>query len=150
MSSIQMRVVVAVAALAGAPLLPAWAADAPKLVKVDKAQAAGPIFKSNKAVKEKGPGGPATDVNMLVSADKRLAAGLYEAGPSDSKIEAYPVDEFCYFISGSVRLTSEDGTVLEVKAGEAVTLPKGWKGRWQTSGYTKYYVVYDSAAKPST
>jgi len=29
-------------------------------------------------------------------------------------------------------------------AGEAVLIPKGWKGRWTTPGYSKYYVVYDT------
>jgi uncharacterized cupin superfamily protein len=131
------------AMLTAAPL---WAADGLKPTRVDKAQAAGPVFTSKGAVKDHGPDGPATDFNMLASTDKRFIAGLYKAGPSDQKIDAYPVDEFCYFLSGSVRLTSEDGTVLELQAGDAVTLPKGWKGRWQTSGYSKYYVVYDSAS----
>lgn len=121
------------------------AADTPQPTKIDMAQAAGPIFKSEGAAKEHGPDGPATDVGILSSTDERFVAGLFQAGASDMKFDAYPVDEFCYFISGSVRLTSADGTVLDVKAGDAVTLPKGWKGRWQTSGYSKYYVVYDSA-----
>ena len=124
---------------------PVWAADSLKPTKIDKAQAAGPIFTSKGAVKDHGPDGPATDFSMLASTDKHFIAGLYQAGASDQKIDAYPVDEFCYFLSGSVRLTSADGSVLELKAGDAVTLPKGWKGRWQTSGYSKYYVVYDSA-----
>jgi len=25
-----------------------------------------------------------------------------------------------------------------------VLIPKGWKGRWTTPGYSKYYVVYDT------
>lgn len=135
-----------VAMLTAAPL---WA-DSPKLTKVDKAQAAGPIFTSKGAVKENGPDGSVINVAMLGSTDKRFVAGLYQAGASDTMIEAYPVDEFCYFLSGSVRLTSADGTVMELKAGEAVTLPKGWKGRWETSGYSKYYVVYDSAPPAKT
>jgi uncharacterized cupin superfamily protein len=32
---------------------------------------------------------------------------------------------------------------VELKAGDAVVIPKGWKGRWTTPGYSKYYTVYD-------
>jgi uncharacterized cupin superfamily protein len=125
----------------------AWA-DAPlKPVKVTPAEAAGPVFNRQDAVKENGPDGPTTDVAIMKSADQKMTAGLYKAGPSDVAIDSYSEDEFCYFLTGSVKLTSSDGTVLEVKAGEAVAIPKGWKGRWTTPGYTKYYVVYDPGAK---
>jgi uncharacterized cupin superfamily protein len=125
----------------------AWA-DAPlKPVKVTAAEAGGPVFSRKDAVKENGPDGPTTDVTMMKSADQKMTAGLYKAGPSDVAINSYPEDEFCYFLSGSVKLTSSDGTVVALKAGEAVAIPKGWKGRWTTPGYTKYYVVYDSGAK---
>jgi uncharacterized cupin superfamily protein len=113
-------------------------------VKVTAAEAAGPVFQRKDAVRENGSDGPTTDVTLLQSADKKVSMGLYKAGASDSKIDSYPEDEFCYFLSGKVKLTSADGTVLIVKAGEAVALHKGWKGRWTTQGYTKYYVVYDS------
>ncbi len=39
--------------------------------------------------------------------------------------EGYGVDEFMYFIEGGgVTMTSQDGTVQIVRAGEAVTVPK--------------------------
>jgi uncharacterized cupin superfamily protein len=55
----------------------------------------------------------------------------------------FPYNEFLYFISGSVTLTSSDGSVMVVHAGEAVTLPKGWTGLYDTQGYTKLYVTYN-------
>jgi uncharacterized cupin superfamily protein len=122
-------------------------ADAPKPVKITQAEAAGPIFKRKDAVKENGADGPTTDVSMMQSDDKKWQAGMYKAGPSDQPIEAYPEDEFCYLVTGSVKLTSTDGTVLDIKAGEAFAIHKGWKGRWTTPGYTKYYVVYDTEKK---
>ena len=122
-----------------------WANEPLKPVKVTAAQAAGSIFNSKDAVKRNGPEeGETTDVMLLTSTDKKFAAGLYKAGSSDTPIEAYPVDEVCYFLSGSVKLTSADGSVLELKAGEAAMIPKGWKGRWTSPGYSKYYVIYDS------
>jgi len=85
---------------------------------------------------------------LLKSRDARFEAGLYEAGPSDVAIASYEEDEFMLFLDGGVTLTSADGTVLEATAGEAVAIPKGWKGRWTTQGYRKYYVTYSGAAKP--
>ena len=132
---------VAVVALADAPKP---AAPMLKPVKVSAADAHGAVFKSKSAVTENGPDGPATDVPMLKSRDGHFTAGLYSAGPSDAPIESYGEDEFMYFLEGSVKLTSADGTVLEIKAGEGATIPKGWKGRWTTSGYKKYYVTYET------
>ena len=83
---------------------------------------------------------------MGQSTDKAHKAGLYSTPPERADVESYPVDEFMYFIKGGVTLTSADGTVLQVKAGDAVHVPKGWKGTWNSvAGYTKFYVIYDSS-----
>jgi uncharacterized cupin superfamily protein len=126
-----------------------WADEAPskplvahKPVKVSAADAAGPIFATPAAVADNGPDGPARDVLLLRSKDKRVEMGLYDAGPVEIDIASYPDDEFMYFLAGGVTLTSADGTVLEVKAGEGVAMPRGWKGHWSTKGYRKYYVTY--------
>jgi uncharacterized cupin superfamily protein len=113
-----------------------------KPVKVAAADATGHIFSGPTVVKENGPDGPTKDVLLLRSKDKRLEMGLYDAGPSEQDISSYPDDEFMYFLSGGVTLTSADGTVLSVKAGEGVAMPRGWKGHWSTKGYKKYYVTY--------
>jgi uncharacterized cupin superfamily protein len=115
-----------------------------KPVKVTAAAARGPIFSTKTAVKDNGPDGPTTDVTLSRSKDGKVESGLYNAGPSEQDIDSYPEDEFMFFIEGSVKLTSADGTVLEVRAGEGAAVPKGWKGHWSTPGYKKYYVTYDS------
>jgi uncharacterized cupin superfamily protein len=127
----------------------ALAADAPRPLATSKpfkltvAEAAGPVFSSKSAVKLNDPNdGPVTDVALLKSRDGRFEAGLYAAGPSDQPIESYPDDEFMYVLEGSIKLTSADGTVVEAKPGESLSIPKGWKGRWTTPGYKKYYVTY--------
>lgn len=114
----------------------------PKPIKITRAQAAGPIF-DDQRVQHESRFGPTSNLALLKSADAHFTAGLYKAGAGDFPIDSYPEDEFCYFLSGSVKLTSADGTVLELKAGDSVVIPKGWKGRWTTSGYSKYYAVYD-------
>lgn len=115
-----------------------------KPVKVTAEAAHGPIFNSETAVKANGPDGPTTDVMLARSKDGRVESGLYSAGPSEQDIASYPEDEFMFFLEGSVKLTSADGSVLEVDAGEGAAIPKGWKGHWSTSGYKKYYVTYES------
>jgi uncharacterized cupin superfamily protein len=113
-----------------------------KPVKVTSIEAAGPIFASPSAASENGPDGPAKDVLLLRSKDKHVEMGLYSAGPSESDIASYPDDEFMYFLVGGVTLTSADGTVLQVTAGEGVAMPRGWRGHWTTKEYKKYYVTY--------
>lgn len=118
-----------------------------KPVKVTAADSLGPVFAGKTAVKEAGPDGPATDVLLLRSKDGKVEMGVFDAGPSEQDVKSYEEDEFMFFLQGGVTLTSADGTVLEVKAGEGVAMPKGWKGHWSTKGYKKYYVTYANGAK---
>jgi len=85
----------------------------------------------------------ALDVRTMLSSDRKFDSGMYQAGASRFEIDdAYGVDEFMYFLKGSVTLTSADGSVQVINAGEAVTIPKEWTGVWETEGYTKIYVIY--------
>lgn len=124
-------------------------AEAPKLqpLKIPNAQMPSAIFSSPQAHVTTGENGVTiTDVMSLHSADKKFMTGVYKVvGKHSDPIppEGYAVDEFMYFIEGGVTLTSEDGTVTEARAGDAISIPKGWKGRWDSNGYTKYYVIYN-------
>ena len=83
------------------------------------------------------------DFTSLKSSDGKFASGMYKAGPQIFDInEPYGVDEFMFFLEGSVTLTSADGSVTTVNAGEGVTIPKEWMGRWETAGYRKIWVIY--------
>ena len=83
------------------------------------------------------------DLTSLKSSDGKFASGMYKAGPQIFDItEPYGVDEFMFFLEGSVTLTSADGSVTTVNAGEGVTIPKEWIGRWETAGYRKIWVIY--------
>ena len=83
------------------------------------------------------------DFTSLKSSDGKFASGMYKAGPQTFDItEPYGVDEFMFFLEGSVTLISAEGSVTTVNAGEAVTIPKEWIGRWETAGYRKVWVIY--------
>jgi uncharacterized cupin superfamily protein len=114
--------------------------------KITKHDQSGAIFEREDMIETKHDSGNVTlDVRTLLSSDKKFASGMYRAGKSywEAK-DAYGVDEFMYFLEGGVKLTSSDGTVQTINAGEAVTIPKEWTGIWETDGYTKIWVIYSA------
>jgi len=128
---------IAVAAMSGQAI----AADATQPFVVKKADTpavalAGPAVKKN----EKSGN---LNLEVIRSADTKMFGGLYKSGPSKFTTDGYKVDEFMYFLEGSVTLTSEDGTVHEIGPGDSASIPKGWKGTWDSPGYVKYYVIYE-------
>lgn len=112
--------------------------------KISKEEVAGKIFERENMIEIKHDSGNVTlDVTTLRSSDKKFASGMYRSGKSYFEAtDPYGVDEFMYFLEGSVKLTSSDGTVQTINAGEAVTIPKEWTGIWDTDGYTKIWVIY--------
>lgn len=112
--------------------------------KISKGEVAGKIFERENMIETKRDSGNVTlDVTTLLSSDKKFASGMYRSGKSYFEAnDPYGVDEFMYFLEGSVKLTSSDGTVQTINAGEAVTIPKEWIGIWDTEGYTKIWVIY--------
>jgi uncharacterized cupin superfamily protein len=117
----------------------------PKPALMSKADLAGAMFERPDVTRSEQNGNTVLDVTSLESSDGRFGSGLYRSGKVRAEIdEPYGVDEFMYFLEGGVTLTSSDGSVLEVKAGEAVTIPKEWTGVWDTEGYTKIWVIYSA------
>ena len=51
-------------------------------------------------------------------------------------------DEFCYIVSGHVRLSGNDGTIQSFKTGDAFLIPNGFSGRWEVvETTTKHFVI---------
>ncbi len=115
-----------------------------KPAKLSKDDIAGAVFDRPDMIATTHDDGHETlDVTSLLSSDKKFASGMYRSTKTRIEItEPYGVDEFMYFLEGSVRLTSTDGSVQVIDAGEAVTIPKEWTGTWETDGYTKIWVIY--------
>ena len=111
--------------------------------KISKEDTTGRIFERTSMVRTEHGGNTTLDVTTLLSSDKKFASGMYKSGKTRFEIsEPYGVDEFMYFIEGSVTLTAVDGSEMISNAGEAVTIPKEWMGVWDTDGYTKIWVIY--------
>lgn len=114
--------------------------------KISREAAAGAIFDGPGVLETTHDDGHVTlDVTTLLSSDGKFASGMYRSGATRVEInEPYGVDEFMFFLEGSVTLTSSDGTVHTVEAGEGVTIPKEWTGIWDTEGYRKIWVIYSA------
>jgi uncharacterized cupin superfamily protein len=103
------------------------------------------LLQSPTAVKKTTEIRTTTSVPMFKSDDQKFSSGVFSSTAGYVEFDSYAADEFCYIVSGEATLTAADGTVTKLAAGDAITVPKGWKGRWDTSGYTKYFVSYRSA-----
>ncbi len=114
--------------------------------KMSKAEIAGTIFERDSMTRTEHDNGNVTlDVTSMLSSDEKFSSGMYRSGKVRFEAdEPYGVDEFMYFLEGSVTLTSADGSVQTINAGEAVTIPKEWTGIWDTDGYTKIWVIYSA------
>ena len=111
--------------------------------KLSKSDIAGEVFARHDMYEHTENGNTTLDVTSFLSSDKNFGSGMYKSGAVRFEItEPYGVDEFMYFLEGSVTLTSSDGTVQVINAGEGVTIPKEWTGVWETEGYTKIWVIY--------
>ncbi len=116
-----------------------------KPIVLTRADVRGAVFNLPGAKTHTYKGNTATDFEMLLTADRKYECGMYKSGPAHFSItgkRTYGVDEFMYFLKGEVTLTSSDGTVQRIHAGEAVVIPAGWQGTWDTKGYTKFYAIY--------
>ncbi|MDG1707170.1 MAG: cupin domain-containing protein [Emcibacteraceae bacterium] len=120
-----------------------YAQDADIPAKISKEDMTAKIFEHPGMITTHNGGGTQLDVQTFLSSDKKFDTGRFTAGAGRMDItEPYGVDEFMYFLEGSVKLTSSDGTVQVINAGEAVTVSKEWTGIWETEGYSKIYVIY--------
>ena len=116
--------------------------------KLSAADLTGKAFDNPNTITTETPTGNILDITSLKSSDGKFASGMYKAGKSRFEItEPYGVDEFMFFLEGSVILTSDDGSQMTIDAGEAVTIPKEWTGVWETDGYRKIWVIYSESGE---
>ena len=78
------------------------------------------------------------------SRDRKFETGFYQVGEEHEEYlgMGYDNDEFCYILTGFVVLTAANGRVDTIGPGDSVSIPRGWKGRWDSGGYTKLWVIY--------
>jgi len=81
---------------------------------------------------------------FYASKDGKFTAGFWAS--EDLKIAVnYIEDEFCFLLSGQVRLTGSDGQIQIFETGQGFLIPAGFVGIWESIGRVqKYYVIYQS------
>lgn len=74
---------------------------------------------------------------------EELSVIVFESTPAktDHSESAFPFDEFVYVLSGKLILTDMDGEVHEYAVGDALVVPKGWRGTWEMQGNYRELVV---------
>ncbi len=71
-----------------------------------------------------------------------VQVGVWECTPGGWAIESRPDHETVQLLAGRARLTNADGSSVELTAGDVLTLPKGWSGRWDIlETVRKLYVI---------
>lgn len=81
------------------------------------------------------------------SEDGLMEVGVWECTPGRFTASRERNSETCHIVSGRVSLHDAGGQTREVRAGEALVLPKGWKGEWTIHETTRklYIMHYDAA-----
>ncbi len=83
--------------------------------------------------------------NMFTNEDENFFCGVWRSEEGKWSIE-YSEDEFCYMISGKAIICSEGGQCETVQAGDAFSIPAGFKGTWESIGHAqKFYAIYEAA-----
>ena len=68
---------------------------------------------------------------LWTSADSGVKIGLWECTPGRFTADRSELAEYCHIISGSATVTNlTDGTSREIKGGDLLVLPRGWRGEW--------------------
>jgi len=77
------------------------------------------------------------------SPDGKLEIGVWECTPGRFTADRSQAAEFCHLLSGAVEMRHVDGRVQHLGPGDALMLPKGWKGEWVLTRQTrKIYAFY--------
>ena len=80
---------------------------------------------------------------LWTSPDGRLEIGVWECTPGRFTAVREDNSETCHIVSGRVSLHGPNGRTQEVRPGEVLVLPKGWRGEWTVhEKVRKLYVIY--------
>jgi uncharacterized cupin superfamily protein len=96
------------------------------------------------------PGAPAPErlldgaprfLSWDIEARGDIYAGVWETTPGEWRMD-YAEWEYCRILSGHSIITGDDGTVLDVRAGDSFLIRPGFRGTWRCVETTrKDYVI---------
>ena len=84
--------------------------------------------------------------NLWVSADGKIKAGVWECTEGQFTADRSKIAEYCHIISGTAVIENDDDkTQRNIKSGDLLILPLGWKGKWTiTQHMRKLYILSES------
>ncbi len=87
----------------------------------------------------------ATVDNRYSDPSQQFHCGTWASTPGRWKVH-YTEHEFCYLLSGRVRLVSSDGIAVEFGPGDAFVVPAGFSGTWETlESARKHYAIFEKS-----
>ena len=88
------------------------------------------------------PGQQEAATPLWQSPDGALEIGVWECTPGQFTADRSAAAEFCYFLQGTIVMTQLDGTRRTLGPGDAIMLPRGWKGTWEIIEHTRKIYVF--------
>ena len=86
--------------------------------------------------------------NFYTDQSGQYTAGVWECTAGKTRIESFPVDEYCIILAGRVVITDAQGKGEEFKTGEAFVIPRGFNGTWDMpETVRKFYVIFERKAE---
>ena len=83
--------------------------------------------------------------SQYTDASQKFSVGIWECEPGAWRVR-YTEEEYCRVVMGRSLLTSADGVVREVVAGDEFVIPRGFEAVWEVIERTrKIYVIYEGA-----
>jgi hypothetical protein len=90
--------------------------------------------------------GSAKTAELVLFAGERTETGIWEVTPGIFDAVHGPYVEFMHFVAGDATITAAGGEVHEVRPGVVLTVPSGWRGRWEVrETVRKTYVIVRDA-----
>jgi uncharacterized cupin superfamily protein len=76
----------------------------------------------------------------------RIGAGIWACNAGNVEIRDNAVEEICFVIRGTVKVTDPRGRSETFGTGECLVLPRGFSGIWsQSDDFAKFYVVVEGS-----
>lgn len=70
-------------------------------------------------------------VSLWESEDGKTKIGVWECTPGQFTADRSASAEYCHILSGAATVSNKDGEIVrDIKAGDLLVLPIGWKGEW--------------------
>lgn len=86
---------------------------------------------------------PTSSRKIFSTDDGQISTGFWETEPGRSRWEFLERGEIIHVLSGAMTVEEDGGDPVDVRDGDVVVFPIGWRGVWNvTERLRKLYVIY--------